>query len=214
MVDFRKRKPSKKLEVHAFSPDEHARWDALKSKALANVLGPMDDIVSHAVIPYELGGHVDLYHYEQALPGTALVTMELVRPDGSGPLPSRIGTYELLAFTRHRRAGDHASYDAFTERLCGTFTTLGRYGEQAVLEPGQSATIPWHDGLERVVLFAQHERFGSFQIGRSKHGLLTCIEIHPFEVEFAQEHGSEALIDALRSVGAYPYSDLDRPAID
>jgi hypothetical protein len=139
--------------------------------------------------------------------------MELVRPDGSGPLPSQIGTYELIAFTRYQRAGNPESFDAFTARLCATFATLARYGEQAVLEPGQTATLPSHDGVDRLVLFTQHARFCSFQIGRSKHGLLTCIEIHPSEVEFAQEHGSEALVDALRSAGAYPYSDLDRPAI-
>jgi hypothetical protein len=55
-----KRKFLGKSASGAFSPEEYARWDELKSGALASVLGPMDDIVSHAVIPYELNGHVDL----------------------------------------------------------------------------------------------------------------------------------------------------------
>jgi hypothetical protein len=62
----------------------------------------MYDLVGHAIIPFRVGGPVDIYRFPHAIDGTAFATMELIEADGTGPKPSRIGTYELIACTRHK----------------------------------------------------------------------------------------------------------------
>ena len=81
----------------ATSPEE---FHELKGKGLERVLGPMHGYVGHAIIPYEVGGPVDMYYFAQPDGSTAFATMELLNYDGSGPKNSSIGTYELVAFTR------------------------------------------------------------------------------------------------------------------
>ena len=40
--------------------------------ALERTLGPMDDTVLHALIPFELGGFLDLYTFSKCIPGTVI----------------------------------------------------------------------------------------------------------------------------------------------
>lgn len=85
-----------------FTEEDYKRHYELKLKSLENILGKMHEFVGHSVIPFQAGGAVDMYYFPNAIDGTAFVTMELIEPDGSGPKPNRMGTYELIAFTRHK----------------------------------------------------------------------------------------------------------------
>jgi hypothetical protein len=52
-----------------FSDVELRRYSEAKEKALARVLGPMHNLVGHAIIPFELGAAVDMYYFpERVLP--------------------------------------------------------------------------------------------------------------------------------------------------
>ena len=131
-----------------------------KREALERVLGPMDDMVGHAIIPFAMGGAVDMYYFTKShVPGTVFATMELIEPDGSGPRPSRLGTYELVACTRLDRppvpepaleakadgeGGDAelTPFDAVERRACGLLTTVGFYSSRAVVNPGETCEIP------------------------------------------------------------------------
>lgn len=48
---------------------------------------------------------------------------------------------------------------------------------------------------------------------RIPFGLLAVIEVQRVELDFAREHGGQALLDRLKAAGHYPYSDLDREPV-
>ena len=105
---------------------------------LERVLGPMEN-VGHAGIPFFLGGALDMYRFPQPDGGTAFATMELINPDGTGPKRSRIGTYELVAFTRHAvDSSDEGPFGLAERRLCGIMTTVARYSAMARLNPSET----------------------------------------------------------------------------
>jgi hypothetical protein len=189
----------------------------LKEAGLMAVLGPMHGYVGHAIIPYEVGGAVDMYYFPQPDGGTALATMELLESDGTGPKKSRIGTYELVAFTRHSVASPepNAQFEAIERRLCGIFTTIGRYSTQAVLNPMETAEVPAGENEpNRCIVFDEYSKPGvPFRIGGRRHGLLLCVEVHASELAFARQHGTAKLVAHLRDAGHYPKSDLDRAPV-
>jgi hypothetical protein len=49
----------------------------------------MHGFVGHAIIPFQIGGAVDMYYFPNGIPGTGFATVELIEPDGSGPKPHR-----------------------------------------------------------------------------------------------------------------------------
>ena len=79
----------------AFSGEDDDRHYALRRAAPERVLGPMHGLVGHAT--YYVGGAVDMSYFPNVTEGTACATLELIEPDGTGPLPSEAGTYELIA---------------------------------------------------------------------------------------------------------------------
>jgi hypothetical protein len=80
-----------------------AQYSVLREKALERVLGTMHGYVGHA-IPYEAGGPLHMYYFPQSDGSTVFATMQLLKPDGTGPMKSSISTHELVAFTRRREA--------------------------------------------------------------------------------------------------------------
>ncbi len=201
-----------------FSDEEYDKHYDLKEQGLEKVLGPMHDIVGHAIIPFAVGGAVDMYYFPHALDGTAFVTMELINPDGSGPQPSSIGTYELIAFTKRRITEDHdqAAFNAIERRICHIFTVLGRYSFESELNPFETCEVPLSEESEeyRCLIFDEYKKPNvEFMIGDRKHGLLLCIEVFPAEMRYAMGNGSRELLDKLKARGYYPYSDLDREPV-
>ena len=121
-----------------FTEEEFEKHYKLKSKGLESVLGKSDSLVGHAIIPFEVGGAVDMYYYSSGIPGTGFATMELIQPDGSGPIPNRTGTYEFVAFTRLDYVHDTTATNQFNlieRRTCSTFTAIGNYAFENKLEP-------------------------------------------------------------------------------
>lgn len=143
--------------------------------------------------------------------------MELIEPDGSGPVPSRIGTYELVAFTKYK-VGDEATKTAFEEanlRIRNIFTIVGRYSHETQLNLGETAELPGIEGEPgHHVIFDQFVTPGAdFIIGDRKHGLLLVIEVFKSEMEHTKANGSQLVLDELKMRGHYPYSDLDREPV-
>ena len=216
------RKPSSPAKQ--LSDAEREQQDYLAKKhALEQILGPMNDLVGHAVLPFFLGGAVDMYPFSKAMPGTVFATMELIGWDGSGPRPNRLGTYELIACTRLQRpvsdgTGELDPASPFTRmmnRVCGILTSIGHYSQQAVLQPGETAEIPWSDGEPSVcVVFDRYDTNGiPFEVNGQRHGLLLVIQVHRSEMEYGRKRSGKALLAKLKEAGAYPYSDLGRPPV-
>lgn len=206
---------SKKSEE--FTEEESQKYNELKSQGLEEILGKPADVVGHAIIGFDIGGAVDMYYYPNALEGTGFATMELISPDGTGPIPNRNGTYELVAFTRHAYTNDSSSVHPFNlieRRMCGIFTDIGNYSFQAKLEPGETMEIPREGEPTKCIVFDEYKPEGKdFMIGESKHGLLLVIEVFRDEMEFAMENGSDKLFQQLKEAGHYPYSDLNRRSV-
>lgn len=115
----------------------------LREKALERVLGTVYEYVGHAIIPYEAGGPVHMYCFPQSDCSTAFATMQLLKPDGSGPTKSSIGTSELVLFTRPRvtRPKPNAPFELIENRIRAIFTTIGRYSRVTILNPGDTAEV-------------------------------------------------------------------------
>jgi len=170
---------------------------------LEAVLGEMHDIVGHAIIPFDIGGAVDMYYFLKHIPGTGFATMELLNPNGNGPKPNRLGTYELVAFTRqpYNETEDSASaFNKMERRFCGIFTAIGNYAAQAVLNPLETCEIPGNEDEEnRCLLFDNYYPDNkAFTIGNQLHHLLLCLEIFGSELAFARKYGSNELISRLK----------------
>ncbi len=176
----------------------------------------MHGYVGHAIIPYEIGGPVDMYYFPQPDGGTAFATMELLGFDGKQPAKSDVGTYELVAFTRHAVVVPDSSalFDAIEQRLRIIFTNIGRYSEQAVLNSGDTAEVPVGDNEPNAcILFTALDGRASFQIGPRKHGLLVVTEVFPDEMALSRKRGSSELVARLSRAGGFPRSDLDRESV-
>ncbi len=186
----------------------------LKTKGLENLLGKMHDIVGHAIIPFEIGGTVDMYYFNNHIPGTGFATMELLNPDGIGPKKNKLGTYELVAFSNKKYNNNdenQTDFNLIERRICGIFTAIGNYSKQAVLNPNETIEIPKGEDENMCLIFDNYKPENKeFKIGERSHHLLLCLEVFKSEMEYARNNGSENLIKLLKEKGIYPYNDLDR----
>ena len=205
----------------AFSDADYTRDYEAKKLALETVLGPMHNVVGHAIFPFQIGGAVDLYYFPNGIPGTGFATMELIQPDGSGPKPNRTGTFELVAFSKLKIPGPETKRDEqhpFTiveRRMCGALTAVGHYSFAAVLNAGETCEVPDGEGRPAKCLILEEFRQEgtAFTINGRKHSLLLCLEVFRSEMEYAMKHGSAAVLEKLKEKGYYPYSDLDRDPV-
>lgn len=200
-----------------FSQEQYDKDYEEKKEGLESVLGKMYDMVGHAIIPFEIGGAVDMYYFPNHIQGTGFATMELLDPNGNGPKPNRLGTYELVAFTKESYNESEETETAFNlieRRICGVFTTVGNYSFQAKLNPNETCEVPQDDEENRCLVFDNYQPDNKkFNIGTRQHHLLLCLEIFRSEMEFARKHGTEELFKKLKAAGHYPYSDLNREPV-
>ncbi len=201
-----------------FTQEEYDKDYELKMAGLEYVLGKSHNLVGHAIIPFEVGGAVDMYYFPNGIKGTGFATMELLKPDGTGPIPNRLGTYELVAFTKLDYVQDTVKTNPFNlieRHMCGVLTSIGFYSFQAKLEPLETCELPQNEGEPNLCLiFDEYEPDGKeFRIGNNKHGLLLIMEVHRNEMEYAMKNGTGKLIAKLKEKGYYPYSDLDRESV-
>ena len=218
MIFFKKlfggKKKKDPIPEQEFSQEQYDKDYEEKSKGLEDVLGKMHDLVGHAIIPFSVGGAVDMYYFPNHIPGTGFATMELLDPDGNGPRPNRLGTYELVAFTKEPYNASQETQTAFNlieRRICGLFTMIGNFSTEAVLNPNETCEVPKEGEENRCLVFDNYQPGNkAFRVGDRKHHLLLCLEIFRSEMEFARENGSPELFKLLKEKGYYPYSDLDR----
>ena len=224
MFNWLKQLFGRKVES-ASSPEAEAAvyaFDEEKQKALDAALGKMEDTVIHAIIPYFLGGTLDLYPFRRHIPGTLYVTQELFAFDPrSRPKKSRDGWFELAVAFRDADGSvfKNASRDSDGEMPASVslasrlLNPLARYSEMASLSPGETAELPGDDGEPSTCIVFDRVECSPMSAGGTPFFLLLVIQVHPAELAMARSQGSEALFAALKQHGHYPYSDLDRPSV-
>jgi hypothetical protein len=193
-------------------------WDEHKSALIESILGQEHDMVGHSMIPFALGGALDLYYYPNGIPGTAIATKELAESPTEGSSNDFHRTYELVMFTKHRLDLDDAEeldteFGAAHWNMRTILNLIARYSGQAVLNPHDTCEFPeeMDDVGGKCVIFDDYGCISDDEVER--FGLLLVIEVHRSEMDFAREEGTEELITLLKEAGYYPYSDLDRPAV-
>lgn len=51
-----------------FSDEDYSQHYQLKKAGMEKVLGPMHDMVGHAIVPFQVGGPVDMYRFDSIRP--------------------------------------------------------------------------------------------------------------------------------------------------
>lgn len=191
-------------------------WYERKTAMMVDVLGKEHDMVMHAIIPYAVGGGLDLYYFPNGIEGTAIATKELCEIPGEGSSNDVFDTYELVMFTRHAISLDDARNEATPfgrahRSINAILNCIAPYSAEATLNPNETCEFP--ADMEAIggkcLIF---DAYG-FDAAHAEFGLLALIEIHRSEMDFARKHGGANLIAKLKQAGYYPYSDMDRPAV-
>ena len=195
-----------------------SRWYDRKSRLMEASLGQEHDMVMHALIPYAIGGALDLYYYPHGLPGTAIATKELSDLEHEGVSNDVCGSYELVMFTRHpldlEAAKDESTpFGRAHANINAILNLIARYSAEAKLNPNETCEFP--ADMEQVggkcLIFDGYAAHADEN--GERFGLLAIIEIFRSEMEFARKRGGAKLIGKLKSRGHYPYSDLDRKPV-
>ena len=201
------------------SEEEAEAWHEEKSKLMEAILGREHDMVMHAIIPYAVGGGLDLYYYPNGIPGTAIATKELSDAPGQGSSNRVFSCYELAMFTRHPLNLDHAKDDARPfgrahTNINSILNCIAPYSASATLNPNETCEFPAemeHVGGKCLIFDAYGDPLNGDK--PRAFGILAVIEIHRSEMDFARTSGGSELIQRLKSAGHYPYSALDRDPI-
>jgi len=189
-------------------------WFDRKSKMMETVLGKEHDMVMHALIPYEVGGTLDLYYYPNGIPGTAIATKELSYACRDSSTNDQFSQFELVMFTHQELDLNQAKepdtpFGEAHRTIVSLLNPIARYSEQATLNVGETLEFPEdfdEVGGKCLVL----DDYGTTKLNDNGFGLLLVIEVYREEMDFARKNSVGALIEKLKKNGAYPYSDLNR----
>jgi hypothetical protein len=193
-------------------------WYNRKSALMESSLGKQHDIVMHAMIPYCVGGNLDLYYYPNGVPGTAIATKELAESPNEGSSNKVYQSYELVMFTRHKldldAAGDdNTAFGKAHSTINAILNCIARYSAEATLNPCETCEFP--EDMEELggkcLIFDGYASHSDEVADR--FGLLAIIEVFRSEMDFARKNGGSKLIERLKAKGFYPYSDLDREPV-
>lgn len=193
-------------------------WYEHKSALMADMLGTEHDRVMHAIIPFAIGGGLDLYYYTGSTGGTTIATKELSEAPGVGPSNRVFNSYELVMRTRHPLDLD-AALDPRTpfgrahEGINAILNGIAQYSLAATLNPMETCEFPrgFAELSRRCVIFDAADQRPDGRGG--VFGLLLVVEVFRSEMKHARKKGTPALIERLNSAGCYPYSDMDRKPV-
>ena len=174
-------------------------WDARKA-ALESVLGPAEDTVLHAAIPFYLGGQADVLSFRTQIAGRVAATCELL---GEPSQKRNVqGTFEL-AFA-------HRDDNAWGPNI---ISRLARYTCDAVLQPGQTMDIGAAVPAKSTIAGFFFDDFKRMKFQGAKAGVLLCIGLTADEVAACRRGKRQMVYDALIAQQVFPYTDLFRPSV-
>jgi hypothetical protein len=203
-------------EEEAAEEEAEQRWHDHRAALMEELLGKEHDLVGHSVVPYALGGSLDLHYYPNGLAGTAIATQELAE---EGTANRVFRCYELVMFTRHpvdlvvaKDVG--APFGQMHKVISAFLNVLAPYSAKATLNPNDTcefpADIPTVGG--RCMIFDGYPSY-SDDCEPAEFGLLVVIEVFRSEMEYACRNGGGRLLERLKAKGHYPYSDLFRQPV-
>ncbi len=201
-----------------YDEDAEITWHEQKSAFMESVLGKEHDMVMHAIIPFEIGGGLDLYYFPNGIDGTAIATKELVNRHGNGPSNRVYPAYELVMFTRHALDLDEVKdentpFGKAHDSMNRILNMIAMYCQEATLNPNETCEFP--KDMEHVggkcLMFDAYSPTQA--VGSAQMGLLLIIEVFRSEMTHAMKNGGAKVLSLLKEAGHYPYSDLDRDPV-
>lgn len=198
--------------------DVGQEWYDRKSSLMEEMLGKEHDMVMHAIIPYAIGGGLDLYYYPHGVPGTGIATKELSESPEQVSSNGVFECYEMVMFTKHPVDLDAAKDETTPFGKAHTvinaiLNCMAPYSAEATLNPNETcefpAELPTVGG--RCLIFDGYPSYPEEE--SAEFGLLLVMEVFPSEMEYARENGGDKLLNRLKAKGHYPYSDLDREPV-
>jgi hypothetical protein len=194
-------------------------WYDRKTALMEGMLGQEHDMVMHAIIPYAVGGGLDLYYYPHGVPGTAIATKELSEQPGEGSSNDVFQCYELVMFTRHpidldAATDEETAFGRAHSVINAVLNCIAPYSAQATLNPNETCEFPadMPNIGGRCLIFDGYPSYPDDD-EPAEFGLLAVIEVFRSEMEYARKHGGAKLLQRLKARGHYPYSDLDREPV-
>jgi hypothetical protein len=192
-------------------------WYDRKTEMMEALLGKEHDLVRHAVIPYVVGGGLDLYFFPNGIAGTAIATKELSDLPGEGSSNAAFRSYELVMFTKHELATDlndsATPFGRALDNINAILNVIAPYSAEAELNPNETCEFP--EDMEslggKCLIFDGYGRQAKGAV--QDFGLLAVIEVFRSEMDFARQNGGANLIARLEEAGHYPYSDLEREPV-
>lgn len=202
--------------------------DETKSAFMERILGKEHNMVMHAIIPYAVGGTLDLYYYPNLPGGTAIATKELVDHKFNRPSNNYFDAYELVMCVRHPISFDQ--YDVVNNvgnTVKGTFNrehaevnailnVIARYSSEAKLNPYETIEFPENFdviGGKCMILDCFSEPYIDAKTNFKKFGLMLLMEIHRAEMEYAMQQKGKELLQLLKEKGIYPFTGIDRDLV-
>ncbi len=170
-------------------------------KPLEASLGPIDRDTIVAIVGFDVGGPLNFCTIgrESVGPCITYVSCELaVREDQQ---PSEFGRYELLVTCDDE------------QWVRSIITRIGRMSLDTTFGHGHTMDIcAWvePDAPLQGVLFEQACRC---RIGGKQFGVLRVIGVSRPEMEYAQEHGTPAVIERLTAAGIYSCTVVKRASV-
>lgn len=216
MFNWLKKRKKRKEEEEERLEEE---WYEKKCLLMEQTLGAEHDIVMHALIPYELGGGLDLYYYPNGVKGTGVATKELTYACRDSSRNAIFDKYELVMYTDQEIHLDDAndentSFGKEHSNINAILNCIAAYSSQAELNPNETCEFP--EGMETVggkcLIFDRYETENT-EPNDEKFGVMLIIEVFRDEMNFAMENGGEALLTKLKEKGIYPYSNLNRDSV-
>jgi hypothetical protein len=196
----------------------------IKSKYMESVLGKEYEKVMHAIIPFFVGGALDLYYYPSYCDGTVIATKELTNYKFNKPKNDVYDAYELVMITRYKinlesTREEHPIENTFAydhKYINGILNSIARYSTEARLNPYE--TIEFPDDTEVIggkclILDVLSEPLCNNRTRNKIFGLMVLMEIHRDEMEYAMQQNGKELIEKLKEKGVYPYTGINRPSV-
>jgi hypothetical protein len=207
------KKGAKTSEEHNHAAEN--QWYADKSVFMASVLGKEHGLVQHALLPFAVGGALDLYYYPNGLPGTGIATKELIDFEGNGPANREFPCYELVMFTRHdidleNAHNEDTPFGKAHQNIADILNRIARYSTTATLNPGDTIEFPADIAKVGGKCLFMVDYSNVEQPGPKGMGLMLVMEVFRSEMEYSRQHGSAQLYKLLKRAGCFPYSDLER----
>lgn len=190
--------------ANSTNKDEWGEWWNARVAAIETILGPSDDTVGHAPIPFEfgadIGGAADIIYFKKHLNGVISVTSELIGHDEQ--VQNDLGNYELMV--AHR---DDEPWGA------DIISRLAYYTLEAKLNPGETMDLASAVPEKSTIAAFLFCNYGSFTVRGRKAGLLLCIGITGDELKSCRAGKRDKVEKSLKAAQVYPFTDLYRKSV-